>query len=442
MEEKIYKYILKHNMISIGDTVVVGLSGGADSVCLFTVLNNLRDRLSINLAGVHINHCLRGEDANRDERFAKYLCEKHNIPFCAYKIDVNEIANCKHLSIEEAGRLARYDAFREVASQYKNAKIAVAHHMNDQAETVLFNMFRGAGMNGISGIKPVNKDIIRPLLCVSRQEIEHYAKDNKLLYMTDETNKSDEYMRNRIRNHILPYAVMNINENAIANINQSANICLSAFDYIKDVATMHYNELVTVDDEDVVINSECFLKLPAIIKQNVIMLAFEHMYDSLKDISYKNIEDVVTLFDLPVSKVKNLPDSMIAIREYEDVRLTRHVKEVETHLPQYKVEIRDWDNSEISKNDYTKFFDYDKIKTHLEMRTRRSGDYLIVDNRGSKKKLKDYFINEKVPASMRDNVPLFADGSHVVWVVGMRISEEYKVTANTKRVIIVTVDKA
>ena len=445
MEQKIYEYILKHNMVTQGDTVVVGLSGGADSVCLFIVLLNLSKKLGISLVAVHVNHGLRGKDADRDEEYCRYLCAKHKIPFEAFKADVNLIAKDEHMTCEEAGRKVRYEAFEKVRDRYAPAKIAVAHHMNDRAETVLFNMFRGSGISGLSGIKAVNGSIIRPLLCVNREEIEHFLRDNKILYMTDDTNFTDEYMRNKIRNHMLPYAVQNINENTISNINQAALICEQAEDYLRTQAKLSYENSVSEKNGGTFIGEGAFASQHDIIKQYVVRLVFEKMYGRLKDISFHHVLNVVKLFSMPVSKVINLPEGYVARREYDGVTVLGsdytlpEIKKIEYESFVVPYEDMEWENSKIPKNDYTKYFDYDKIENHLELRTRQTGDYLVVDSKGSVKKLKDYFINEKVPAYMRDSVPLFADGSHIIWVVGKRISEYYKVTEETKRVIVVTV---
>lgn len=444
MEDKVFNYIREYNMIEDNDTVLVGLSGGADSVCLFTVLLNLSKRIGFKLCCVHLNHMIRGDEAERDAQYCEYICKKHDIPFAMVKEDVPKLAKSWHMSEEEAGRKARYDTFYRMAKEYGATKIAVAHHMNDRAETVLYNLFRGSGVRGLSGIKPVNGMIIRPLLCVNRQEIEHYLKDNKILYMTDSTNETEDYMRNRIRNRVLPYAVMNINENSIENINQAARLCNAAEIYISKEAEKSFEKCVNVNEKTYEIDIEAFSQLDYIIKTYIVRNVLERIYTSLKDISMNHIDSVVSLADMQVSKKISLPKGIIARRDYDKLVLCGQDEKPSGEIkkpPQYQIEKILWESGrEIPKNDYTKYFDYDKIKSNLVQRYRQPGDYLVVDAKGSKKKLKDYFIDEKIPSMLRDSIPVFADGNHILWVVGYRISEEYKVSDTTKNVLKITVD--
>ena len=210
MIEKVRKYIKQYDMLMPGDTVVAGVSGGADSLCLLFMLKEFAKEMPLQLAVVHVNHGIR-EEATEDAAYVKQICEELDVPFFLKEADVEGIAKSQGISTEEAGRNVRYEAFSEVLGEHFTAgKIAVAHNANDRAETMLFHLFRGTGLTGLSGIKPVRGQIIRPLLCLSREEIEQYLVKKEIAFCIDRTNNEDTYTRNKIRHHILPFAEENI----------------------------------------------------------------------------------------------------------------------------------------------------------------------------------------------------------------------------------------
>ena len=219
MLEKIRRYMEKWHMLEKGDKVIVGVSGGADSICLLFVLIQLQKELPFELACVHVNHQLREADADADETYVKTFCERYRIPCEIYREDVALIAKKRKQSLEEAGREVRREAFVKTLKRYGGTKIALAHHQNDNAETFLMNVARGAGLKGLGGIRPVNGNVIRPLLAVERGEVEKYLEEEGIVFCVDETNKSDAYMRNRIRNHILPYFEEQVNKRIVTHIN-------------------------------------------------------------------------------------------------------------------------------------------------------------------------------------------------------------------------------
>ena len=212
MLEKVENYIRQWKMLEKGDKVVVGLSGGADSVCLFLILEELRKKIGFEILAVHVNHGIRGEEAKADEEFVKTLCEKKEIPCRSVSVDIPKMAVEYRMSEEEAGRTARREIFEQAAEEWGGTRIALAHHQDDNAETFFLHLARGSGLRGLGGIYPVNGMYIRPLLCVGRKEIEDYLKGREMSYCIDATNMEDAYMRNRIRNHVIPYFKENINE--------------------------------------------------------------------------------------------------------------------------------------------------------------------------------------------------------------------------------------
>ena len=241
LKEKVLSYIRTHNMLAPGQRVVAGLSGGADSVCLLSLLADLREEYSLELRAVHVHHGLRGEEADRDAAFSRELCRSLGVPFSLAFVNVKEEAGKRRISEEEAGRILRYQVFEREAgrweqelrrektaepagSQPESVKIAVAHHGDDSAETILYQLFRGSGLKGLSGIPPARGNIIRPLLCAERREIIAYLEEKGLPFVTDSTNLENDYARNKIRNQILPMAVQEINQGAADHIRRAGEL--------------------------------------------------------------------------------------------------------------------------------------------------------------------------------------------------------------------------
>lgn len=213
----------EHRMLKAHDRVVVGVSGGADSVCLFLLLSEYAKRVPLSLAAVHVNHGIRRE-AGEDARFVEELCREKGVPFFLEERNVREFALRHGYSEEDAGRRVRYDAFFRTAERLGGARIAVAHNSNDNAETMLFHLFRGSGLRGLGGIAPVRGDIIRPILCLERQEVEAYLRSVSAGWCLDLTNQGDDYRRNRIRHHILPYAEEAVTAGAVGHMGRTAEL--------------------------------------------------------------------------------------------------------------------------------------------------------------------------------------------------------------------------
>lgn len=283
--DKIYRYIEQNNMLTDCERVVVGLSGGADSVCLLMVLKGYieRRRLQTELCAVHVNHGIR-QEAGDDEEFARALCERMGVEFMAYHIDAAGLAKQLGMSVEEAGRKERYRIFNE-ACKGRNARIAVAHHMNDQAETVLMNLSRGTSLKGIGGIRPVRDNIIRPLLSVTRAEVEEVLKDFNQPYVTDATNLCNDYTRNSLRNVVIPYMTEKVNAHTVENIADAAEELQKNFDFIEAEAKKAYDKHVYVGDTVVLrLYGEEFAGLHEVIRKRVIYKAVHALTQTAKDI--------------------------------------------------------------------------------------------------------------------------------------------------------------
>lgn len=460
MLQKITAYTLQEHMLAEGDHIVAGISGGADSVCLFYVLLELQKKYDLSIAVVHVNHGVRA-DAGEDESFVRKLCEQHDIPYYPFKEDVPGYAKEQHLSEEEAGRMIRYRAFFRVLENVYggNGKIAVAHTQNDCAETMLFHLFRGSGLNGLCGIVPVRDRIIRPLLCVNRQEIENFLAKRGASYCMDSTNETDEYARNRIRHHILPYVDREICADPVGHLNRTAQQLREAAEYLSGKVTQAAEETVTYEKDSARIAATKWRELHPYLQQEVVHALFKKLTPAAKDITAAHITKVCELFEKQTGRRIDLPYGLCAVRDYDGVLIYRRAdadRTKERERTEYKLEgtqgketygdytvsWRVFENTDgetvfrkIPKNDCTKWFDYDRIKQSMTLRYRKTGDFLVINAGGGTKSLKQYMIDEKIPAARRDNVLLLASGQKILWVLGHRISEDGKISSQTRHII-------
>jgi len=454
--ERVYEYIRKYNMISPGDTVIAGISGGADSMCLLFLLYQLRDMMTDGMIYpqvIHIHHGIRGKTADRDAEYVENFCKHVNIPVKTFYINVLEVVKETHETVEEAARRLRYEIFVKEAKCYDHAKIAIAHHADDQAETVLHNMFRGSALHGLTGIHPVGERegvaIVRPLLCLRRKEIEEYLSANAIEYMTDETNEDAVYTRNRIRHNILPEAVK-VNAGAVEHIAGIASYLLQVSDFIDQIAFEKFKTYVTAKEKSdtVSIDIALFSEEHDIIVQEVVRLAIKAAAGRLKDITAEHINQVIEIArNCQSGKYTKLPYNLRGIKNYDKLIIASE----QTVLKEGCIEQTKYDadysvielnsknkTSDYPRENYTKWFDYDKITKIVHFRTRQSGDYIVTG--AGRQKLQDFFTKQKVPAIERDQVQLLVQegDSEVIWAVSeciSRINENYKVSENTDKIL-------
>lgn len=455
MIEKVRNYMQQYKMLVPGDTVVTGVSGGADSLCLLFMLKEFAEEMSLQLAVVHVNHGIR-EEAGEDAVYVEKICKELEVPFFLKETDVEAIAKSQGISTEEAGRNVRYEAFYEVLKQLnaeEQGKIAVAHNANDRAETMLFHLFRGTGLTGLSGIKPVRDRIIRPLLCLDREEIEQYLEKKEVTFCIDRTNNEDTYTRNKIRHHILPFAENNICTGAVSHMNRTAEMLLETEEFLREQTISIYNKIVEEKGNSVYVSVKEFINQPRLLQKRILLLCMEKIAAGRRDIGLVHIENILSLFTKEGNKELALPYGMSARRDFEKIFIgadsSKEIKkvsgEIEVLIPgEIEIEgigvlefrVFEYDKSKIiPEKTYTKWLDYDKIEKSLVLRTRQTGDYLTINKTLSKKTLKKYFIEEKIPKNERENIYVLADGSHIIWVPGHRISQYYKITSETRNIL-------
>ncbi|MCI5760747.1 MAG: tRNA lysidine(34) synthetase TilS [Eubacterium sp.] len=585
-------YIRRFHMIDEGDVVIAGVSGGADSVCLLLVLNALREKRSFHLAAVHVNHNIRGADADADEEYVRTICRERKIPLYVYSFSVTEIARQEKRGLEETGRLLRQQAFRDALCKAERlflseetgeradnpkrrrvteargrggaaggVKIALAHHANDLAETALFQAVRGSSLAGLAGIRPVsriggaweevdaegptsssgysrdNRDmwedartkgptassshspgnrvawedarteelmVIHPLLFVRRREIEAWLQERNICWRTDATNLDEGYSRNCLRQRVIPYLEEHLNPEAVRHIRELAEDAAEADEYLHTEARKRESELVKVgsngDGGVIVFLKDALMQEAEIIQRYILMDALEMVSGRKKDLGREQLRQLRELFGMSAGKGVDLPYGVRAVRRYDGIRLVRgdaalscgsrdlsrggtdlcsesrdlSRRDAELCTERKDLSCRSSDlaqsagvpvtgegtfffrgwrftcrqmrgypgaEKKIPLNRYTKYFDYDKIGTNIVFRTRLAGDRIAVTDTGQTKKLKDYFINEKIPRDERGGIPLLASGQRIFWVVGGRISGDCRITDKTKNILEITAEE-
>jgi len=404
-------------MLAPGEKVIVGLSGGVDSVSLLSVLINLREELQLSISAVHVNHNLRGEASARDERLVKALCKSFDVPLFIYQADVNGFAIKNKLSIEEAGRKLRYEYMYKALAG--TGKIAVGHNQDDNAETVLLNLFRGTGLKGLCGIPPVNGAVIRPLLEVSRFEIEAYAEKNKLAFAIDETNASSDYNRNVIRNDIMPLIHHYFGSTTSEVIARNTMFMRDDEDFLASFSQKKSGMLSYQSSAEIILSVDLLSSLHVAIIRRVIRDAIFDFRGSLQDITAAHIESIINIarnrtgreISLPGFKVRRDYDKLILYKEQVNSSFCYRLE------PDVPVQISDMTVT-LSLNHtphYTHSFNYDMVNMPLELRTRRTGDKITLS--GGTKKLQDYFTDTKTPRHQRDSTPLLTHGSDILLIM-------------------------
>ena len=447
LQKKVEEIMRREHMVEKGGHIVAAVSGGRDSACLLRVLKELSSSWPFTLEALHVNHGLRGAEADRDEEFTGNLCRELGVPLTVRRENVRKAAAERGLSEEEAGRQIRYEALRETAEVRRKERgagappcvIATAHHRDDSAETILLNLFRGSGLKGLGGIRPAAGDVIRPLIETDPREIRSWMEEHGYSWCEDSTNRDPVYARNRIRCQILPQA-REINGEAAANIVRAGGFLAQADEYLEKQAAELIGGRCFREGSAFGIPACTLTEAPEILKIYAVRQMLRLAGCPLRDVGAVHLETAAALAGGAVGKQVSLPGGFLAWNGYETFFVGKEEKIGDPVLPKLKFSVFSREKGmEIPKNQYTKWFDYDKMKGVPFLRFRRTGDYFLLPG-GGRKSLKAYMIDEKIPQKQRDRIPVLAEGDHVVWLIGYRISEYYKVTAQTKQILEVAVD--
>jgi len=459
INEQFLKYIKENDLIRDGEGIVVGLSGGPDSVCLLNLLCSIREGMNLKIGAAHINHMLRAKAADEDEEYARSLCKKLNVEFFCKRVDINKYGKEKGLSSETAGREVRYAFFDYVMESLGFSKIATAHNSNDQAETVLMRIMRGTGLEGLTGI-PVKRDerYIRPILFMQRQVIEDYCKEAGLEPRIDESNMERLYSRNKVRLDILPYMKENFNQDIVETINRMVFLLKEDNSYIMEQVDKCYISNCIKCNGDVIINKKAFEYNNAIINR-VIRRAIKEVGGNKYDVEMKHIKEVISLRNMSTSKKFDLPSGIYAQNIYGDIfirlKTNKNKEECEelvlskkdilhkeiyfkNYIFNFEVSVYE-KNIDFIKNNEIKYFNYDNINGNIIIRRRKEGDKIIPLGMKGSKKVKEIFIDMKIPQEDRDLIPVIQFGEDIAWVVPMKVSDKYKITDKTKNILKIVV---
>jgi tRNA(Ile)-lysidine synthase len=453
---RVTETVNKYKMIGCGEGIVVGISGGPDSVCLLHVLNNLRQRFSIKLYAVHINHMLRGYEAEGDAAYVKQLCDGLGVKLFAKSIDIKAVSKQNGISLESAGREERYKFFFEVLNNTGSSKIAVAHNMNDQAETVLMHFIRGSGLEGLSGMKPMREDgVIRPLIEIERADIEKYCMENDLKPRLDKSNLETTFTRNRIRLELIPCILKEHNPNLIKTLAVMADNNRSDNDYIDSMVNEALDKMINVEIDSISLPIDWLLSQHLSKQNRIIRRAIERLLGSIVDIENKHIAEIKKIIvkgntglkiDLPRGIVAEIVYKTLYIKKKQGSSITYeyplvlnqkiYINELNICIYAYKIHANELQSIEIKRN--TAVFDSDKLKKSICVRSRIPGDIITPLGMTGTKKVKDFFIDLKIPRREREKVPLLAMKDEIIWILGHRINNKYKCTPSTQEILVVT----
>ena len=295
LEEKVRKTIREYNLIEKNDSIVVGVSGGPDSMTLLSILLKLKEEFNLKIYVAHVNHMLR-ENAIKDEEYVKEFCKKNNIEMFIKKANISEIAKKEKIGFEEAGRNARYNFFEEILKNTESNKISIAHNLNDKVETIIMNTLRGSGVSGLKGIEPKRKKYIRPLIEIERHEIEKYCIENEINPRHDESNDDNTYTRNKIRNIIIPYIRNEFNPNIIKTLNRLSEIIKEEDEYVQSKTEKIFKEILLTNEKNKIeLDPRKFNDQEKVIQKNLILLAIKKVKGSTQGIEKVNIDDIIKL---------------------------------------------------------------------------------------------------------------------------------------------------
>lgn len=442
MIEKVMSTITEYSLLKEGQGVVVGVSGGADSVALLVSLLSASQKMGFSVYAAHLNHCIRENGAVADEQFVRELCEFYGVPLFCESVDVPYLASKNGETVEQAGRNVRYDFLERARIRFGADKIAVAHHMDDQAESILLHLIRGSGLAGLTGMQVKRGKIIRPLLFIRRKQIEDYLQDNGIVYHTDETNLVADGSRNKLRLEIIPYIEKNLNGAIVPTLCRLGDILKKDEDYLDGEARFMLNSVRRGGGFDRKIIS----MLHDAIKARVIRLALSEA-GAVTDIEAIHIESIMGLLEARTGARLHLPgieawtsyDKIFfgTMRSNEEFSYPLVLEGI-TKTPLGIFESKIIDVCEIEKNANVAYFDADEVsKLQLVVRTRQNGDRIFPFGAPGSRKLKEFFIDKKVPRDER-NIALVCAENEVCFVPGFTISDKLKVTEKTSKILKIT----
>jgi len=451
IEQKALKFIDENHLIEKGDKVLVALSGGADSVFLLSFLLKFRNRFKIEVAAFHLNHKLRGKSAADDEKFCSEFCLKNKIEFVSVSRDVKTYAKKMKVSVEEAGREIRYYELSKAALKTGCTKIATAHNASDNVETIMLNFIKGTGLKGMAGI-PIRRDnIIRPILCLSSDEIRKYLKANKILFRVDESNLDSDYERNFLRNEIIPKLKQRLNSRLEEKVSNTSKIISEIDSFIQKQVEKISIQAVKFDGKVLRINSNAVLKLDVSLLSIFLKSVIEKNLGI--ELTSENIFALVDLVNSQTGKSVHLKGNVIASKERNELIIGRKSSE-RTQKAILKIKAGQTLSvngkiisiSKVSKKMFkftqdksVEFVSGDTLKDSFEIRKWKAGDKFQPIGMKGTKKISDFLSDEKISSLGKKEHLVLTNSGRIVWVIGLRIDERFKVTTETKKILKLTV---
>jgi len=446
--DKAIKTIKKHSMFIKGDTILIGLSGGPDSVCLTVILDKLKHNFNISLHALYVNHGMRPEESKKEESFCKDLCDKLGVTFHTRAVDVKSFAKKNRLNIQETARELRYEILEEIAEDINASRIAVGHNADDQAETIFMRLIRGSGRRGLSGILPIRGMIIRPLIEIERVLIEQFLEDELgQSFLLDSSNLNEDYLRNWLRINVMG-EVKKHNPSLVIDLSRTADILREEDNYLEIIVTKTLMRLISRKSDNSI---ELFLLPLETLEKSLLRRVLRRAIDAtsgLRGISFVHVEDIIYLIRNGKSGDRiNMPKGLRAIKNYATLQLTLEVPGSFTeHILNVPGEIIIQEQGIIIEAEIiderietdgrgTAIFDLPTLSLPLKIRARQDGDFFYPLGLGKKKKLQDFFVDEKVPRDMRDAVPIVMSGNDIIWIAGYRADERFKPSEQTDKIV-------
>ncbi|MFC1912355.1 tRNA lysidine(34) synthetase TilS [Chloroflexota bacterium] len=456
----VWRFIREQNLIPENQKLLVAVSGGPDSVCLLHILFELRERLGTELHIAHLNHLLRGADADADARYVAGLARQLDIPATIDQRDVKGHQTRQRLSPEEAAREVRYTFLAQVAGSIGADRVAVGHTADDHVETILMHLIRGTGTRGLRGLQSLSSwqysgktlKLIRPLLPISRQQTSDYCRQLQLKPRLDASNLSLSPLRNRIRQQLLPL-LRSYNPQVTEALLRTAGIAADDTAFLDEEAGRLWDNIVQEDKGTLILDKVSFLRLPPAMKRYLLRNSIEKLLGSLKDIETRHIEEILAAANKSAGKIISLPEGLTFSIEYDRYLLGRDSAALspfpalqtklnlkipgETKLPGGQITATIIEPEEMKEKDdgFIAYLDLDKTSPSLTVRTRKPGDRFQPLGMSQPKKLNEFMIDSKIPSAWRGRIPLVCSPRQIIWVVGWRLDERVKVTATTRRVL-------
>ncbi|MBN1406022.1 MAG: tRNA lysidine(34) synthetase TilS [Candidatus Omnitrophica bacterium] len=443
MLKKIKHTINKFHLLRKGDTVLIACSGGPDSICLLLALYYLKKEIGINLCAAHLNHCLRGAESDKDELYVKKITSGLSIPLFTQSADANAFARKNKLSLEDAARRIRYGFLADIAGKIKANKIATAHTNEDQAETVLMRLLKGSGLRGLCGI-PVKRQldknilVVRPMLETSKKEILSFLKIKRIKPRYDSSNLKDVFLRNKIRNKLIPYIEKNFSPQIKNILAKAADNVATDYEYLLGMQKNIFDKTAVKSPGKTGLSLEKIKFMHPSLKRGVVRLAIENVKGNLNKIDYRHWDEIEDL----ISKRKlnsqvHLPGGISVVKKSRTLDFLIKTNAVKKIIPapiEIKQVILKCPPKTLGKSKNVEYFDADRIAFPLKIRFRESADKMKPLGMKQHKRLQDIFVDDKIDSDKRGAIPVVVDATgRIVWVYGVRMSEDFKITPSTKK---------